>query len=367
MSSVCFTVESCLCPCCILGDISTKQSREHIYTCTKYVCFHPLNSSGCKTCCKTATYAICCWPCSPFLILYLNTEMKKWKVVYRNEETFNYNVNEKFLESIFWPNTLLRLYKFVLSEHQTGTLTFDWDINEYYDQVKKSPPEYETIRVMIINSFYGKVSDFMKKFMHSLEYPNESKPMYSENALPRDNIKIGFSRIPSNTGRIFFLEVWDAPSTEVDSAALRKGLSDCDGVIFLFDGDDDSYHNMQSVFDKLRNILPPVRICISKSTESKDDKIHEHHNKPFTPKHHKHNDVIDEEDEDSEAYAKSRRVILELFRVEMMKSWAEQNNVEFEQFDTNNVAEVMSLRKKILMKIDSSSFASFLAIDKQSI
>ena len=256
---------SCFCPCLILGYIESKIKRESTWSSTRSCFCSPtttassytiddpasassgFGSSGCIICAQTALLAGFAWPFSPLISLYLCCQRSHLRDIYESN-TFLSEDNldptkqsccstrlqikgQDLMDSCcFRSKVLLQHQSFLDGKNDQGLLFFKWEneviINE--PRRKSAPSLKRKIAFIVGPAECGKSTLFSKLLGVSID-PKDNKP--------RDNnqSQTGMKCTTAKNNKLEIIEIWDIPTPNLDSMAVRELIPNICAVMFVFD------------------------------------------------------------------------------------------------------------------------------------
>jgi hypothetical protein len=229
----------CFFPCIVLGEMSTKVSREVPLRCYPFssCCGGRLGGGGCCVCLQTC---VCCalgWPFSPALACYVCVQRRNLSRIYPADAAW---VCGDACCGLCWPGTLLAHKRLVAQKEQVNILHYPWA----YDLPKAVP-------------FEEAAAAIQKRTLFLIGPPNSGKSTLLKklctvvgNEKLSDHhmyIDIKVAALPYSNIGPFTLEVWDIPEKFIASSLAYKP----DFVFLTYDsGDKDSLLAAQEIYGR---------------------------------------------------------------------------------------------------------------------
>ena len=200
------------CPCLVLKEMRRITVSEP--------------SRGRSTCLVAGAYCAVCWPCSPFLALYICLQRWYLRKIYRDDHTDpRLALSSSSVACLFnWPGALLAHHSFLLSKKAEGTLLFDWEHDIANNDGKNSQYSIVDKVVFVIGSnSSGKSTLISKLLLASHGSPSTDNPSSELPGISRFKAGIRATSVQSG-GTVHFLEVWEVPEDKVGQEAFRMAI-----------------------------------------------------------------------------------------------------------------------------------------------
>jgi len=242
---------ACLCPCMLLGNISTKLHREDVFSCFKYANFCQDCSIGCNGlghCISTCLMCLPIYPCSFCLSVYLLRQRWKLKLFYPHDDRLPpiSTVAAGCYYFCYWPTNLSEQYQFVNDLYKENDLIFQWDYELYRDYVNPIKPPEESHIILSFGPETAYKAEFIRKLMIQTtllsapstgSVPSTLDPHAEVFSSNPQYVKTGVrivTRHP-NSGKVTFLEYWDVPPNESNSGLVHAALKHAALSMYIFD------------------------------------------------------------------------------------------------------------------------------------
>jgi len=259
----------CLCPCMILGHMTTALTRETPYTCFNNLpCqAYSMGNQGIEQCLWMCLLSIPCYPCSCGLSSYLLYLRWKLKLFYPDDHRLQ-SITTMAMGCYYWCYWPMNLYEqssFLTQVETEDDLIFQWDFHAYQDYIHPIKPETESYILLSFgpDSYYK--AEFIRKLLQQVTLPGSSamnssaavtmNPSGETHLLHRFHkpnammiapeifssspqyIQTGIRIMNRNneTGKISYLEYWDIPPNESNAGIIHATIPHAFASMYIFD------------------------------------------------------------------------------------------------------------------------------------
>lgn len=245
------------CPCLLLGNITTKLTREKPFTIFSCCPQCGVGFEGCQMCCYTCCLSLPGWPIAPCcLSWHLNHLRYKLNLFYESDERLKRPVNlrQQFYLCCCWAVDLTEQHQFVSNLFDEGDLTFQWDLDLYRDQLRPRPV-LPVLSMVLVTSPSPASALFKTKLMQAaptrhcpLDEAQQAQLLPMNRGLDLDEIKHVSTTVRTVTMSLTnnkdnsdqdrtptFLELWQMPPSRAEKASLLPVINDATMILYLLD------------------------------------------------------------------------------------------------------------------------------------
>ena len=157
--STCTWLNISLCPCFLLGHVTSRIEREDpcLLSCTTCCGCWPMGSKGWWTCFQTGSLAILGWPISPFLSTSVFCQRRHFRSIYvedTNEkkmcDTFCICLQDVCDSCFLRPCVLWQHLQYLKRKENEGLLRYHWETDVTLDLYRNPVPPTETKIIFIV-------------------------------------------------------------------------------------------------------------------------------------------------------------------------------------------------------------------------